>query len=139
MYDKYADLMEAANKQTFKGASDPLLDFEQLAVSVFTVFHMLCMRGVGNMRLEAKYMDDVFRGLHAATGCMVFSTEKVNEQHPDRNRNDKYNDDNRVFVIKAPKGTLLKGDALFEPPGCTLKEVTPQEAIDFAKAWVGKE
>lgn len=139
-FDSYKDLVTAANRYV-KVSSKPIIpvssadvkdNAEVIAVSVFTVFHHLCMRGVVNMAADAKYMERMFNRLYDATGCVVFASEVKPE------RGYSYNDVNKVyFTVAKEKRKLIddtKAGLLYN--NANLKRLPMTDAVGMAEAWL---
>ena len=139
--DQYEHLVVAANAHQPKNESWKLTETEQLALSVFTVFYTLYMRGVGNIRTDAKFLQAVFAGVHSATGCMVFSSAVYNEQQHEQNTDEKYEKENRFFVVTSPVDTVLddaKKAFRRDFAKQRFKQVAPKAALEHAAEWVKK-
>ena len=150
----FADVVEAANAHVLSEKANDVKELdpdERMGVAMFTVFFALFRRAALPSFDDETYryndMNEVFAGVHDVTGCMVFASDRRDGVVEDSNvvvPDPEYNAKNRVFVIKAAKGSnLLKksSDRKWEldvPPGSVMKEIMPGVAFDIAKEWIGR-
>lgn len=150
----FVDLLEAANLYSPSEKPNEITDLdndERMAVAMFTVFFAMYRRSALPSFDDHTYryndMNEVFTGIHSATGCMAFASDRRNDVVKESNvikADADYNNNNRVFVVKAATDAAIIKQSLDKktwqldvPQGSIMKVIMPGVAFDIAKKWVG--